>query len=248
LNLLEYTDRKPDKKTDKKEETWNNAFESGSYNLASPDDYVSNFVKTLPDGKTALDLGCGLGRHIPVLRNKFGLTIGIDISDKAILSSRNIISHSSSNSSFHSSSYSSVASLVKGNMLTVPFRDNSFDLILAWRVIHIGKSSECRQTIDELYRLIKPGGKLLASIRSAKNTLCHLGERNGEKLEERTFRLNEEGIAGAVYHFFDEKDVTDYFSRFKINLLKETELEHTSYTESATEFKNMFFIIEAEKK
>lgn len=248
MNLLEHNDRKPDKKADTKEEiTWDKAFESGSYSLASPDNYVLNFVKTLPHGKTALDLGCGLGRHIPVLRNKFGLSIGIDISDKAILSSRNIISHSSSSSS-HSFLHSSVASLVKGNMLAIPFRDNSFDLILAWRVIHIGKSSECRQTIDELYRLIKPGGKLLASIRSSNNTLCYLGEKNGKKLEERTFRLNEEGIAGAVYHFFDEKDVTDYFSRFKINLLTETELEHTSYTESATEFKNMFFIIEAEKK
>ena len=218
----------------KKDKIWNKTFASGAYSLNTPDRFVSEHIQNLNSGKFALDLGCGLGRHISTLSKKWKNTCALDISEKALEKAK-------------INTDACAASLSKGNMLYLPYRDNTFDFVLAWRVIHIGTISECRKTISEIFRVLKPGGRLFASLRSVNNTLYHLGMKNGEKVEEGTFILKEKGVEDAVYHFFSKDETEREFSQFTIENLEEIELEHTSYTAGEKDYRNMFFILDAKK-
>lgn len=51
---------------------------------------------------------------------------------------------------------------VKG--LAIPFDDESFDIVVSWNVLHYnGTHSAVLKVIDELHRVLKPGGVLLLS-------------------------------------------------------------------------------------
>ncbi|RMF93765.1 MAG: class I SAM-dependent methyltransferase, partial [Candidatus Schekmanbacteria bacterium] len=208
-----------------KNKIWNETFSTGAYSLNTPDKLVMEYTKKLQSGENALDIGCGLGRHIPILSQKWRKTYALDISEKAIENAKKYIKNS-------------MVLVSKGNMLYLPFKDNTFNFILAWRVIHIGTISECRKTISEIYRVLKPGGRLFASIRSINNTLYHLGMKNGEKVEEGSFILKEKGVENAIYHFFAKDEIEREFSKFTIENLNEVELEHTSYTAGEKDYKN----------
>jgi len=122
-------------------------------------DYLSDFYKrnpeytyTLPDilkgrnieGK-GLDIGCGMGHLISLLQDKQWI-VGIDINHKLLkygrehLQARNILT----------------ASATK-----LPFRDESFDWIIANQVIeHI---SNYHSFLDEALRVLKAGGRIFIS-------------------------------------------------------------------------------------
>lgn len=48
--------------------------------------------------------------------------------------------------------------------LTIPFADDSFDIVVSWNVLHYhGTRRAVKKVIAELYRVLKPGGILLLS-------------------------------------------------------------------------------------
>lgn len=220
---------------EKKNKIWNKTFSSGAYSLNTPDNIVKKYIQSLDSGNFALDLGCGLGRHISTLSGKWKNICALDISEKALEEAK-------------TNTKMDEIAISKGNMLYLPYRENTFDFILAWRVIHIGTILECRKTISEIFRALKPEGRLFASLRSVNNTLYHLGIKNGKKVEEGTFILNEKGVEDAVYHFFSRNEIEREFAQFTLGNVVEVELEHTSYTADEKDYKNMFFVLDAEKK
>ena len=52
----------------------------------------------------------------------------------------------------------------------LPFQDHSFDLILAWGVLHYLSPRERSQAIMEIHRILKPGAVFLGTLRSRKDT------------------------------------------------------------------------------
>lgn len=221
-----------------KKYAWEEVYRRKGYTLKTPDPLVMEFSKKEGEKRTnpfILDLGCGGGRHISALSKPGATVIGLDISFIALKHSKNLAS-------------SHRAYLIRADMEFMPFCDNSLDIILAWRVLHMGTRRKLENTFKEIERTLKSGGKLFASIRSRKNILYTWGKNNEEEFEDGTLKIHHiYEIKGAVYHFFHKEELLTLLSNFEIIKLEEISLEHTSYTKKLGG-ENWFFIVEAVKR
>ncbi len=112
------------------------------------------------EGTLLLDAGCGNGRHMAIASRMGVRCVGVDIS-------RNLIKLAKINIKC----YSSLCSLCLGDVISLPFGEDVFDLVLCIAVLHHIPDDKSRiNAIKEIFRVLKPGGKLLVSVwsRSAK--------------------------------------------------------------------------------
>ena len=115
-----------------------------------------NRVNINPEG-TMLDLGCGEGRHIFGVMEKFpdlkciGLDPHIESLDKAFEGLKFLESISNTKTNF-----------LSGSAYSLPFSDDSFDLVVCSEVLeHL---HYYKDAIKEINRVLKPGGQFLASV------------------------------------------------------------------------------------
>lgn len=115
-----------------------------------------NRININPEG-TMLDLGCGEGRHIFGLMEKFpdlkciGLDPHIESLDKAFEGLKFLESISNTKTNF-----------LSGSAYLLPFSDDSFDLVVCSEVLeHL---HDYKDAIKEINRVLKPGGQFLASV------------------------------------------------------------------------------------
>lgn len=115
-----------------------------------------NRININPIG-TMLDLGCGEGRHIFGVMEKFpdlkciGLDPHIESLDKASEGLKFLESISNTKTNF-----------LSGSAYSLPFSDDSFDLVVCSEVLeHL---HDYKDAIKEINRVLKPGGQFLASV------------------------------------------------------------------------------------
>ena len=119
-----------------------------------------NFSKIkLEDRGVMLDLGCGEGRHIFGIMQAFpnmqcvGLDPNLDSLDKSL-----------EGLDFFKSLSNKKTSFLSGSAYELPFSDNTFDLVICSEVLeHL---HEYINALEEISRVLKPGGKFLASVPS----------------------------------------------------------------------------------
>jgi ubiquinone/menaquinone biosynthesis C-methylase UbiE len=106
---------------------------------------VENFLKFIPSNSLILDIGCGNGRN---MLNPNHIFIGFDTCPE-----------------FLSICKSKGLSTLYNDMTQIPFRDNTFDALLSIASFHHLATIERRmKSLNEMYRILKPGGKLLLTI------------------------------------------------------------------------------------
>ena len=92
-------------------------------------------------------------------RNKGGV-IGVDIVDEMLDASRkNFIEAEAQNEWFKSD----FVDLRKGSALDLPIEDNTVDVAAQNCLFNIFKAEDLKRAIEEMYRVLKPGGKLVMS-------------------------------------------------------------------------------------
>ena len=111
----------------------------------------------LNESGVMLDVGCGEGRHI------FGIMqehpeikcIGLDMDNDSL--------HKAEEGYEYFKSISNVgAEFLKGSAYSLPFLDNSLDLIVCSEVLeHLHQYNDA---VKEIHRVLKPGGKFYASV------------------------------------------------------------------------------------
>ena len=111
----------------------------------------------LNESGTMLDVGCGEGRHI------FGIMqehpemkcIGLDMDNDSL--------HKAEEGYEYFKSISNVgAEFLKGSAYSLPFLDNSLDLIVCSEVLeHLHQYNDA---VKEIHRVLKPSGKFYASV------------------------------------------------------------------------------------
>jgi SAM-dependent methyltransferase len=138
------------------------------------------------DGETrVLDVGCGSGDGLELARDRGAKAIGLDRNPNG-------------------------RDAVRGDMTSLPFRDASFDVVLAECVLCL--SDDLRRTLTEIDRLLKPGGRLALSDVTVQGTppnlpalidglLCLEGPRDPTHLRE--------GITVAGLEIVDERTHQD---------------------------------------
>lgn len=116
--------------------------------------FLSEDIKKLAllakKGEKVLDLGCGNGRLFSELEKIEVEYIGIDFSEKLIQIAKEKFPQ---------------AKFLVGDALNLPFGDNFFDKVYTFAVFHHIPSTELRiQFLNEIFRVLKPGGLLILSV------------------------------------------------------------------------------------
>ncbi len=111
--------------------------------------FIRDFVA---DGMSVADVGCGNGRIRKLFDGKKISYTGIDNSARLLGIAQSLNNTSSTIS----------ARFVQGSLLQLPLPDASFDLAICIATLHHVPSFPLQlQAVAELYRIIKPGGRLI---------------------------------------------------------------------------------------
>lgn len=99
-----------------------------------------------------LDIGCGSGNAIRVMlsRSSEGRIYGVDHSNLSVSNALKLNRRAVSKGR---------VKILEASVADLPFKDNSFDLVSAFETIYFWPDLE--ENLNEVRRVVKPGGKLL---------------------------------------------------------------------------------------
>jgi 2-polyprenyl-3-methyl-5-hydroxy-6-metoxy-1,4-benzoquinol methylase len=138
--------------------------------VAPPDPAVDRKFERIAEALRAhlpcaslLDAGCGDGRYFHVIATAppTERLVGSDISERILATARETAAQVGLS-----------PELVRANVESLPFEDESFDLVLCTQVLeHLLSPAE---GVRELARVLRPGGKLILSADHAGNTVTRV--------------------------------------------------------------------------
>ncbi|MFC6084155.1 class I SAM-dependent methyltransferase [Sphaerisporangium aureirubrum] len=108
--------------------------------------------------RTALDLGCGPGRHAEAFARAGLTTAGLDRSEHAVAEARRRAAAEGLPITYHT-----------GDFTRLPFAAASFDHVLAWNVVYHGDEDVLARVLAEVRRVLRPGGLYQATMISKRN-------------------------------------------------------------------------------
>jgi len=111
----------------------------------------------IPEGATALDVGCGGGRTIGKLAARAAQVYGIDYAAGSVASSRAHNKRLIAEGRVH---------VEQGSVSSLPFADDKFDLVTAIETQYYWPNLQ--GDMKEILRVLKPGGRLMVVAESYK--------------------------------------------------------------------------------
>lgn len=146
---------------EKQRKFFRNAYETGKHGWpeVGPTPHVAKLVGKLGSGagKTALDLGCGEGRHTILLAGRGYRVTGLDLEPLALKKARAYVRGTGLRADF-----------VTGNALDLRFDNGTFDVVLDYGCFHHVVTRDWPRYRREIGRVLKPGGHLILSVFSMK--------------------------------------------------------------------------------
>lgn len=113
---------------------------------------VERFIRT-HEGDTALDLGCGNGRHAELLAARVASVIGLDLSRGQLEQART-----------RARDRDFELDLLQGEVTELPIRSGCVDIAVYIATIHhLSSVGLRRRSLDELGRVLAPNGRALVS-------------------------------------------------------------------------------------
>lgn len=112
--------------------------------------FVAPMVAAAVDGLPApaiLDCGCGTGHNLPLLR-RYGRTAGIDLTWTGLT-----IAHGRGE-----------RTIAQASATHLPFAEASFDVVTSFDVIYALDDDEEMAALREMFRVLKPGGRLVLNV------------------------------------------------------------------------------------
>lgn len=111
----------------------------------------------------------------------------------------------------------------------LPFKDNSINIIIADLCLHYFDSKTTKYMFDEIYRVLKKDGYLIARVNSCsdKNYI----PKNSIQIEKNYY------YDGTIYKkFFEEKDFNELFKKYEIHTLIQNKMTRYEKTKILWEF------------
>lgn len=182
------------------DETWENIHatqEWGKYPSEPVIHFVArNYYQRERNKVRILDYGCGGGSHTWYLSREGFDVYAFDGSKSAIEKVRDLLAAEG----LH-------ADLRVRDALELDYDKESFDCVIDNATIYANCYNSIVGMYQNVYELLKPGGKLFTVSFSTETT----GYGRGEKIEENTFRNIQIGnLAGrGVAHFYTQKELVD---------------------------------------
>ena len=154
--------------------------------------WIKEFIETLSKGSTVYDIGCGSGRNMQYADINF---IGVDNCNNLL----NICVNKGLN-------------VLNSDMCVLPFQNESSDAIISIASFHHLSTTERRVTaLKEIYRVLKPNGKLLLSVWSKQQP--KKTRRTFEKYGDTMVKWDQYGdIFERYYYIFKVSELQSLFS------------------------------------
>jgi len=200
------------------EAIWSSDYTPDRYaSFAPPNDSVVEWATSLPAGCRVLDLGCGVGRHVTYLGGRGFSMAGRDVAPTGI--QRAYAACAERGLAFDGQVC---------DMTALPWADATFAAALSISTIHHGLRTTIRRALDEVWRVLAPGGLLLVDLpctERADYALLRTQVAAGliQEVEPNTFvddRPDSEDPDGFLpHHYADEPDMRDLLSRFAVERL-----------------------------
>ncbi len=183
---------------------WERLHADPRHQLRYPSEHVVRWLSGLGsgEGRRALDIGCGHGRHMRLFEEFGYAAFGLD-------------------------SASNLYPVSRGEMTDLPWRDEQFDIALAFGVFYYGTLDDHRRAARELWRVLKPGGRALVVARTEDDSRSR-DLRVGDQLDGHTVRIMDGDEEGMLVSFLARNDVTNIyaidcgFSRVDVELTETT--------------------------
>jgi ubiquinone/menaquinone biosynthesis C-methylase UbiE len=143
------------------------------------------------NGKDVLEIGCGTGVHARLLAEAGARLTAVDLTPTAVeLTKRRLeLAHLDAN-------------VLEADAESLPFPDASFDFVWSWGVIH--HSEHTGRVIDEIARVLRPGGRLALMVYHRRsitfwiNYVLYRGVLGGGLLRESPSALADRWSDGVI--------------------------------------------------
>jgi len=194
-------------------EIWDDLFSKGEFVWREPHELVIGLLPALEklDGNRILDLGCGAGRHLVFLEGQGFICHGTDHAQKGLLSARAWLQEEGF-----------PLRLTQSEMDQLPYASSSFNAVLCLYVIYHGTVEKIERVLQEIYRLLDPGGLSLVTFISDQ----HHRYGCGDEIESGTFITHIDADAGIPYHFSSEEELIRMVGDFRVLELELLEREN----------------------
>ena len=165
------------------------------------DGWLNKYINLINKNDVIIELGCGRAYCSNYLfKNKFKDITACDFSNKAL----EIVNKENPN----------LKTMMFDMSLGLPFKDSSINVVIADLCLHYFNNTTTNYIIDEIYRVLKPNGYLIARVNSANDKL-HI-PIDAKELEKNLF------YDGQIYKkFFNQTDLNTLFKKFKICYMQE---------------------------
>jgi SAM-dependent methyltransferase len=169
-------------------------------------DFVERQLRQERCPRAVLDLACGAGRHTAALRRRGYRTLGVDLS-------LTLLSHMTG------------LPKVSGDMRGLPFRAESFDWTLSFFTSfgYFEQERENFRVLEEIVRILTPGGRFLLDIMNPVTVLADLKPRevqvrdDGRRVEiERWFDVEKKRINKRMIVRADGKSPRSYLESVRV--------------------------------
>ncbi|MGW4687680.1 methyltransferase domain-containing protein [Streptomyces sp. HUAS TT3] len=192
------------------DEVWRT--DSGRADWSRPHPWVVDEAARLQElgAKDVLDLGCGVGRHALYFAEAGFATSGTDASEAAVRAARE-----------EGDRRGAELALDVGDFTELPYADDSFDYVLAFNVVYHNDEAGLAKVLDEVRRVLRPGGIYQSTMLSKRN-----GEYGrGNEVSPNTFCQPEATDDKVHPHMYvDAADLLRLHEGFR--LLSATDAEH----------------------
>lgn len=197
--------------TTSERQAWDQFYADGRFIMVWPSECVVRFVRRFRATHTdrpgsALDLGCGNGRHLFLLAREGFHAEGCDLSPTAV---------EQANAWLEREGFAACARTTRGSAL--PYDAASFDLAVSYGVLDSMLPQTAVELVAETRRCLKPGGEFFTTLRaSADRDYMQIGRR----VARNTVEVEDTVEQGTLQHFFDLSEVRELFREFELVTLE----------------------------
>jgi len=158
-------------------------------------------------GKRILEIGCGLGKNFSRFAAGGAVATAVDMSIESIKLTKKRLAI-----------FGLKGNLCLADAENLPFKDNAFDLIFSWGVLH--HTPDTQSAIGEVCRCIKPGGKAIImlyrkySLFNLQCVLMYLRRRKDYSSRDESLAVFTDGVGNPLSKVYSKRDILKMFSAF----------------------------------
>lgn len=150
-----------------------------------------------------LDLGCGIGRHsVLFAQNGFDVS-ALDLGQEGLEKLEGL-----------AKKLKLAVDVKQADMIKLPYKDESFDAVLAYHAIYHQDDEGIKKVIGEISRVLVGGGEAYITFISKSTQSFTSGQ--GKKVSENTIIKGEGHEAGIPHYYTDKEGIRELLKDFKI--------------------------------